>query len=103
LTQQSTPAGVYVNDMVRVKLNGVVQENVFYYVSAELVEDFSSLSKEDLENAPVFKLASTTVDLGKIPGSAPKDVEFRIHKCREKRSDHKACKIDLWLYGSTAG
>ena len=43
--------------MVKVKLNGVVQENVYYYVSANLVEDFSSLSKEDLENAPVFKVA----------------------------------------------
>jgi hypothetical protein len=70
------PGWGYVSDMVKVKLNGVVQENVYYYVSAELVEDFSSLSKEDLENAPVFKLASTTVDLGKIPGTAPKDVEF---------------------------
>ncbi len=49
-----------------------------YYVSANLVEDFSSLSKEDLENAPVFKLASTTVDLGKIPGSTAKEVEFKF-------------------------
>jgi hypothetical protein len=52
--------------------------NVFYYISANLVEDFSSLSKADLENAPVFKLASTTVDLGKIPGSTAKDVEFNF-------------------------
>ena len=37
-----------VSDMVKIKLNGVVQENVYYYVSANLVEDFSSLSKEDL-------------------------------------------------------
>jgi hypothetical protein len=64
--------------MVKVKLNGVTQENVFYYISANLVEDFSSLSKADLENAPVFKLASTTVDLGKIPGSTAKEVEFNF-------------------------
>ena len=67
-----------VSDMVKVKLNGVTQENVFYYISANLVEDFSSLSKADLENAPVFKLASTTVDLGKIPGSTAKEVEFNF-------------------------
>jgi len=67
-----------VSDMVKVKLNGVVQENVYYYVSANLVEDFSSLSKADLENAPVFKLASSTVDLGKIPGSTAKEVEFKF-------------------------
>jgi tRNA A-37 threonylcarbamoyl transferase component Bud32 len=45
---------------------------------ANLVEDFSSLSKADLENAPVFKLASTTVDLGKMPGSTAKEVEFKF-------------------------
>lgn len=67
-----------VSDMVRVKLNGVSQQNVFYYISANLVEDFSSLSKADLENAPVFKLASTTVDLGKMPGSTAKEVEFKF-------------------------
>ncbi|HOB83039.1 MAG TPA: DUF1573 domain-containing protein [Bacteroidales bacterium] len=67
-----------VSDMVKVKLNGVTQQNVFYYISANLVEDFSSLSKADLESAPVFKLASTTVDLGKIPGSTEKEVEFRF-------------------------
>jgi hypothetical protein len=67
-----------VNDMVKVKLNGVVQENVYYYISANLVEDFSSLSKEEIENAPVFKLESTTVDIGKMPGSTTREVEFKF-------------------------
>jgi hypothetical protein len=67
-----------VNDMVKVVLNGVTQENVYYYVSANLVEDFSSLSKEDLANAPVFKVASTTVDLGKIKGNTQNEVEFKF-------------------------
>jgi hypothetical protein len=67
-----------VNDMVRISLNGVPQENVYYYVSANLVEDFSSLSKEDLENAPVFKVASTTVDLGKIKGATQNEIEFKF-------------------------
>ena len=65
-------------DLVKVKLNGVVQENTYYYVSANLVEDFSSLSKEDLANAPVFKLASNTFDLGKIKGSTQNEVEFKF-------------------------
>jgi hypothetical protein len=64
--------------MVKIKINGVPQENVFYYVSANLVEDFSGLSKEDLVNAPVFKVASTTVDLGKIKGATQNDVEFKF-------------------------
>jgi hypothetical protein len=67
-----------VSDMVKIKLNGVAQENVFYYVSANLVEDFSSLSKEELANAPVFKIASTTYDLGKIKGSTQNEVEFKF-------------------------
>jgi len=68
----------FVNDLIKIKLNGVVQNNVFYYISANLVEDFSSLSKEDLANPPVFKLASTTYDLGKIKGSTQYDVEFKF-------------------------
>ncbi len=67
-----------VNDMVKIVLNGVPQANVYYYVSANLVEDFSTLSKEDIENAPVFKVASTTVDLGKIKGNTQNDVEFKF-------------------------
>jgi hypothetical protein len=75
----------YVNDLIKVKLNGVVQNNVFYYISANLVEDFSSLSKEDLANAPVFKLVSTTVDLGRIKGMTQNDVEFKF--TNEGKSD----------------
>jgi hypothetical protein len=68
----------YVNDMVKIKLNSVLQENVYYYVSANLVEDFSSLSKEDIANAPVFKLVTATANLGKIKGSSQYDVEFKF-------------------------
>jgi hypothetical protein len=67
-----------VSDMVKIVLNGVTQENVYYYVSANLVEDFSSLSKEDIENAPVFKVETTTVDLGKIKGNTQNEVEFKF-------------------------
>ncbi len=74
-----------VSDMVKIKLNGVVQENLYYYVSANLVEDFSSLTKEQLENAPVFKVESGTVDLGKIKGSTQNEVEFKFKN--EGKSD----------------
>jgi hypothetical protein len=67
-----------VSDMIKVKINGVVQENVFYYISANLVEDFSSLSKDDLLKAPEFKISSTNVDLGKIKGSTQNEVEFKF-------------------------
>jgi hypothetical protein len=74
-----------VSDMVKIKLNDVTQENVYYYVSANLVEDFSSMSKEDMEKAPVFKLASSTVDLGTMPGTTSKEVEFKFSN--EGKSD----------------
>jgi hypothetical protein len=74
-----------VSDMVKIKLNGALQENVYYYVSANLVEDFSSLSKDEQLNAPVFKVASTTVELGKIKGSTQNEVEFKF--TNEGKSD----------------
>ena len=67
-----------VSDMVKIKIDGVVQNNIYYYVSADLVEDFSGLSKEELENAPVFKLAATTVDIGTMPPATTKEVEFKF-------------------------
>jgi hypothetical protein len=67
-----------VSDVVRMKLNGTPQENIYYYISANLVEDFSSLSKEELANAPVFKLETPSVDLGKINGSTQNDMEFKF-------------------------
>ncbi|MFN8240546.1 MAG: DUF1573 domain-containing protein [Bacteroidales bacterium] len=65
-----------VNDLVRVKLNGVVQQNGFYYVSANLVEDFSGLSKEEIANAPVFRADATTKDIGTMAQETTRDVEF---------------------------
>ena len=68
-----------VSDIVRLKINnGVNQENIFYYISANLVEDFSNLTKTEIDNAPVFKVASTTIDIGKMKGTEQKDVEFRF-------------------------
>ena len=67
-----------VSDMVKIKINGVVQKNEFLYVSANLVEDFSKLTTTELANAPLFKLASNTVDIGKMKPSTVKDIEFRF-------------------------
>lgn len=68
----------YTTDIVRLKVNDVIDQNVYYAVSANLVEDFSGMSKEELANAPVFKVDSTTVNLGKIPGSTANNVEFKF-------------------------
>ena len=67
-----------VNDLIRIKLNGVLQENIWYYVSANLVEDFSSMTREDLEKAPVFNIEKTTAELGKMAGSTTGEVEFKF-------------------------
>jgi hypothetical protein len=67
-----------VSDMIKVVTNGEADQKVYYYVSANLVEDFSGLSKEELANAPVFSIESTTVDLGKIKGSTANEVEFKF-------------------------
>jgi hypothetical protein len=66
-----------VTPMVKVKIDGVVQNNIYFYISANLVEDFSGLSKEEIDNAPVFKVAATTVDIGTMAPATTKDVEFK--------------------------
>jgi hypothetical protein len=68
----------YTTDMVKIKINGEVDPNVYYAVSANLVEDFSGLSKAELENAPVFNVETKVVDLGTIPGSTANNVEFKF-------------------------
>jgi hypothetical protein len=67
-----------VSDLIKMKLNDTIVETVYYYVSANLVEDFSALSKEDFDKAPVLKFETTTVDLGKVKGGTQNDVEFRF-------------------------
>jgi hypothetical protein len=64
-------------DMVKVKLNGIVQETGFF-ISAYLAEDFSKLSKAEIENAPVMAMETTRIDLGEMEQSAAKTAEFRI-------------------------
>jgi len=68
----------FVNDMIKIKTNDIIHSEVFLYVSATLVEDFSLLSREELANAPVFKLALTTIDIGKMPQAATRDIEFKF-------------------------
>ncbi len=68
----------HVSDMVRIRLNDNPQQNIYYYISANLVEDFSSMTKEDMENAPVFNIHASTVDLGEMPGKTKKEVEFKF-------------------------
>lgn len=65
-----------VNDLIRMKVNGKAQENIYLYVSANLVEDFTRLTSQQLADAPVFKLASNTADFGKIKQNESADVEF---------------------------
>ena len=43
-----------------------------------LVEDFSAMTKADIDNAPVFKVAASNIDLGKIKGSTQNEVEFKF-------------------------
>lgn len=64
-------------EMIRLKINGVLNTKIYYYLSANLVEDFSGLSKADIENAPVFKVYNTMVDIGTMAQATTKEVEFK--------------------------
>ncbi len=74
-----------VNDLIRLKVNGEPMKNIYLYVSANLVEDFSGLSSQELANAPVLKLESNTVDFGTIKQQSSADVEFKF--TNEGKSD----------------
>lgn len=67
-----------VNDLIKIKINGIAEDKVYLYVSANLVEDFSKLTAQELADAPVFKIDSKTVDLGKMPQATQKDLEFKF-------------------------
>ena len=54
-----------VSDMIKIKLNGVVQENVYYYVSANLVEDFSDYQLQNLKMLLFSKLRQLQLTLVK--------------------------------------
>jgi len=68
----------YVNHLIRITHNGESVTNSWYVVSANLVEDFSSWSKEEMDNAPVFDIASTRFDFGEIKQREKADIEFKF-------------------------
>jgi len=65
-------------DMVRVKINGKLQENAYFVTSATLIEDFSKLSKAELENAPIFRIEKNSVDIGTMDPQTTKEVVFNF-------------------------
>ncbi len=68
----------YVNSLIRILKNGETVNNSYFVASANLVEDFSSWSKEELENAPVFKIENTRFDFGEIKQKEKADIEFKF-------------------------
>jgi len=68
----------YVNHLIRIIRDGETINNLYFVVSANLVEDFSSWSKEELENAPVFDIEKTRFDFGEIKQREKADIEFEF-------------------------
>ena len=63
-------------EMARLKINGEVQTNEFLYVSANLLEDFSKLTKEEAANPPVISMETKEFDFGKVGQNKSVDIEF---------------------------
>jgi len=68
----------YVNDLVRLVLNDEVINNVYMVLSANLTEDFKSMSKDELEKAPVVSFESMKFDFGSIAQQTKADVKFEF-------------------------
>lgn len=66
----------YVNDLVRIVINDSVINNVYMVLSANLTEDFKSMSKEELERAPAATFESMKFDFGSIKQQTKADVKF---------------------------
>jgi len=68
----------YVNHLIRITRNGETVNNLYFVVSANLIEDFSSWSKEELENAPAFDIENTNFDFGEIKQREKADIVFEF-------------------------
>ena len=75
----------YVNDLVRIVLNDEVKNNLYMVVSANLVEDFKSMTKAELEAAPIAKFETTKFDFGTIEQKEKADISFKFKN--EGKSD----------------
>jgi hypothetical protein len=64
-----------VTDIVKLKLDGKVQDPELF-IQAIVTEDFSGLTKAELANAPVFKPASTKIDIGQLEAGTVKEIDF---------------------------
>lgn len=73
---------------IKIKVNEVIQENVTFSISANLVEHFSALSKEELLDTPIFMVASNKIDIGIMKPATTKEVEFKFTN---------VCKRDLLI------
>ena len=62
-------------DVVRLDLDGKVQTQELF-IQAMIAEDFSKLGKSEIANAPVFKPATTRIELGAIDEGDIKELEF---------------------------
>lgn len=66
----------YVNDLVRLVIDDAVVNNVYMVVSANLTEDFASMSSDQLANAPVASFETTQFNFGTIKQHEKADVKF---------------------------
>ncbi len=56
----------FVIDRMNLNINGVTERNYSLVVSANIEEDFSTLSPEEMANAPVINVDNTEFNFGKI-------------------------------------
>ena len=56
----------FVIDRMNLSINGVTERNYSLVVSANIEEDFSALSPEEMANAPVISVNNTEFNFGKI-------------------------------------
>lgn len=68
----------YVNDLIRLKVNDEAISNLYMVISANLTEDFASMTKAELENAPAATFEATNFDFGKINQREKASIQFKF-------------------------
>ena len=68
----------YVVDRLDMRINGVIPSGGGFNITANVREDFSTLTSHDLAGAPVVSFSQTSYDFGNIGAVQPVSYNFRL-------------------------
>jgi len=80
------------SDRISILQNGYNVDNNTFTISATIVEDFSNLTPEELDNAPVISFDNQVYDFGSIPQHGKAEHEFVFTNAGKKNLEIRQVK-----------